>query len=88
MIHMMELELEIIHVVDLAKGHIKALEKLETKSGLATYNLGIENGYSVLDLVKAFSKARGKEIPYKIVGRRAGDIGRSYADPKKDNEEL
>ena len=77
-----------IHVVDLAKGHIKALEKLDTNSGLVTYNLGTGNGYSVLDLVKAFSKASGKEIPYKIVDRRAGDIGVCYADPKKANENL
>ena len=77
-----------IHVVDLAKGHIKALEKLDTNSGLVTYNLGTGKGYSVLDLVKAFSKASGKEIPYKIVDRRAGDIGVCYADPKKANENL
>lgn len=77
-----------IHVVDLAKGHIKALEKLNTNSGLVTYNLGTGNGYSVLDLVKAFSKASGKEIPYKIVGRRAGDIAVCYADPTKANNEL
>ena len=77
-----------IHVVDLAKGHIKALEKLNAKSGLVTYNLGTGNGYSVLDLVKAFSKASGREIPYKIVGRRSGDIGTCYADNKKANSEL
>lgn len=77
-----------IHVVDLAKGHIKALEKLDTKSGLITYNLGTGNGYSVLDLVKAFSKASGREIPYKIVDRRPGDIATCYADPKKANIEL
>ena len=77
-----------IHVVDLAKGHIKALEKLDTKSGLITYNLGTGNGYSVLDLVKAFSKASGREIPYKIVDRRPGDIAKCYADPKKANIEL
>jgi len=77
-----------IHVVDLAKGHIKALEKLDTKSGLVTYNLGTGNGYSVLDLVKAFSKASGREIPYKIVDRRPGDIATCYADPKKANIEL
>ncbi|MBB6713498.1 UDP-glucose 4-epimerase GalE [Clostridium gasigenes] len=77
-----------IHVVDVAKGHIKALEKLATNSGLVTYNLGTGNGYSVLELVKAFSKASGKEIPYKIVDRRPGDIGTCYADPKKANNEL
>lgn len=77
-----------IHVVDLAKGHIKALEKLAMNSGLVTYNLGTGNGYSVLDLVNAFSKASGKEIKYKIVDRRPGDIAVCYADPKKANEEL
>lgn len=77
-----------IHVVDLAKGHIKALEKLNTNSGLVTYNLGTGNGYSVLDLVKSFSKASGKEIPYKIVGRRDGDVAVCYADPSKANNEL
>lgn len=77
-----------IHVVDLAKGHIKALEKLNTNSGLVIYNLGTGKGYSVLDLVKEFSKASGKEIPYKIVGRRKGDIAICYADPSKANNEL
>ncbi|MBB6624661.1 UDP-glucose 4-epimerase GalE [Clostridium gasigenes] len=77
-----------IHVVDLAKGHIKALEKLSTNSGLVTYNLGTGNGYSVLELVKAFSKASGREISYKIVDRRPGDVGTCYADPKKANNEL
>lgn len=77
-----------IHVVDLAKGHIKALEKISTGSGLVTYNLGTGNGYSVLDLVKAFGAASGKEISYKIAPRRPGDIATCYADPKKANEEL
>ena len=77
-----------IHVVDLAVGHVKALEKLATNPGLVTYNLGTGNGYSVLDVVKAFSEASGKEIPYEIVDRRAGDIATCYADPKKANEEL
>jgi UDP-glucose 4-epimerase len=77
-----------IHVVDLAKGHIKALEKLNTNSGLVIYNLGTGKGYSVLDLVNEFSKASGKEIPYKIVGRRKGDIAICYADPGKANNEL
>lgn len=77
-----------IHVVDLAKGHIKALEKLNTNSGLVTYNLGTGKGYSVLDLVEAFSNASGKKVPYKIVGRRAGDIATCYADPTKANNEL
>ena len=77
-----------IHVVDLAKGHIKALDKLKTNCGLVTYNLGTGNGYSVLDMVKAFSKASGQEIPYKIVDRRPGDVAMCYADPTKANNEL
>lgn len=77
-----------IHVVDIAIGHIRALEKLETNSGLVTYNLGTGNGFSVLQLVNAFAKASGKEIPYKIVGRRAGDVAQCYADPSKANKEL
>ena len=77
-----------IHVVDIAIGHIRALEKLETNSGLVTYNLGTGNGFSVLQLVKAFSKASGKEIPYKIAPRRPGDVAICYADPSKANREL
>ena len=77
-----------IHVVDLAKGHVKALDKLKTNSGLVTYNLGTGKGVSVLDMVKAFSKACGKDIPYEIVARRAGDIATCYADASKANEEL
>ena len=77
-----------IHVVDLAKGHVKALDKLSTNCGLVTYNLGTGNGYSVLDMVKAFSKASGREIPYKIIDRRPGDVAMCYADPTKANNEL
>ena len=77
-----------IHVVDLAKGHLKALDKLADLSGLVTYNLGTGNGYSVLDMVKAFSKACGNEVKYKIVDRRPGDVAMCYADSKKANEEL
>ncbi|MBU5336540.1 UDP-glucose 4-epimerase GalE [Intestinibacter bartlettii] len=77
-----------IHVVDLANGHVKALEKLNQKPGLVTYNLGTGTGYSVLDLVKAFEKASGVEIPYKIVERRAGDIAMCYADATKAQKEL
>lgn len=78
-----------IHVVDLAKGHIKALEKLEKEqTGLYIYNLGTGIGYSVLDLVKTFEKVNGVEVNYKIVGRRPGDIAECYADPKKAKEEL
>lgn len=77
-----------IHVVDLANGHVKALEKLKTNPGLVTYNLGTGNGYSVLDVVKAFAEASGRDIPYEIVDRRPGDIATCYADPKAANEEL
>lgn len=78
-----------IHVVDLAKGHVKALEKLEKeKEGLYIYNLGTGKGYSVLDMVKAFEKATGQKVSYKIAPRRAGDIATCYADPKKAFEEL
>ncbi|GAA0070274.1 UDP-glucose 4-epimerase GalE [Clostridium sardiniense] len=77
-----------IHVVDLAKGHVEAMKKLKDGSGLNTYNLGTGQGYSVLEIIDTFSKACGKEIPYKIVGRRAGDIGISYADSLKAKEEL
>ena len=78
-----------IHVVDLAKGHVKALEKLDKEEeGLYIYNLGTGKGYSVLDMVKAFEKATGKKVPYKITARREGDIATCYADPKKATEEL
>ena len=78
-----------IHVVDLAKGHIKALEKLEKeKEGLFIYNLGTGTGYSVLDIVNAFEKANGVKVNYKIVDRRPGDIAMCYSDPKKAKEEL
>lgn len=78
-----------IHVVDLAKGHIKALQKLEKeKQGLFIYNLGTGKGYSVLDMVKAFEKITGKKVAYKIAPRREGDIATCYADPKKASDEL
>ena len=77
-----------IHVVDLAVGHIKALEKLKEAPGLVTYNLGTGNGYSVLDIIHNFEKACGKELPYKIVARRPGDIDICYADCTKAREEL
>ena len=78
-----------IHVVDLAKGHIKALEKLDKEGkGLFIYNLGTGTGYSVLDMVKAFERATGMNVPYKIAPRREGDIATCYADPKKAKEEL
>ena len=72
---------DFIHVVDLAIGHVQAVKKLLTKSGLFIVNLGTGTGYSVLDMVKAFSKAYGKDIPYEIVERRPGDIAECYADP-------
>ena len=78
-----------IHVVDLAKGHVCALDKLDKEEkGLFVYNLGTGTGYSVLDMVKAFEKATGKNVPYKIAPRRAGDIATCYAEPKKAKEEL
>ncbi|MBQ4888535.1 UDP-glucose 4-epimerase GalE [Shewanella sp. MMG014] len=77
-----------IHVVDLAVGHLKALDKLKTNCGLVTYNLGTGQGYSVLEMVKAFEKASNKKIKYDIVARRPGDIGACYADPKKAKIEL
>ena len=78
-----------IHVVDLAKGHVNMLEKLDKEgTGLFIYNLGTGKGYSVLDMVKAFEKATGKKVPYKIAPRRAGDIAECYADPTKAKKEL
>ena len=77
-----------IHVVDLAIGHIKALEKLSTKPGLVTYNLGTGVGYSVLDIIHNYEKACGKKLPYRIAPRRPGDIDICYADPSKAKEEL
>ena len=77
-----------IHVVDLAKGHVKALAKLEKGSGLNIYNLGTGTGYSVLDMVKSFEKANGVPVPYVIKDRRPGDIATCYADAKKAKEEL
>lgn len=77
-----------IHVLDLANGHVKALEKLEQNPGLVTYNLGTGSGYSVFDLVKAVEKASGKEIPYVVTQRREGDIATCYADPTKAEQEL
>jgi UDP-glucose 4-epimerase len=71
-----------IHVVDLAKGHIKALQKTEDAAGLWTVNLGTGTGYSVLDIIKAFEQASQKHISYELVDRRAGDVASCYADPK------
>ena len=78
-----------IHVVDLAKGHVCALNKLDKEQkGLYIYNLGTGNGYSVLDMVKAFEKATGRNVSYKIAPRRDGDIATCYADSRKAKEEL
>ena len=77
-----------IHVVDLARGHVCAIRKLETKCGLFICNLGTGKGYSVLEVINAFSKACGKEIPYVIDPRRPGDIAECYADPTKAKNEL
>ena len=77
-----------IHVVDLAKGHLKALAKIREEAGVKIYNLGTGHGYSVLDLVNTFQKVNNVEVKYKIVGRRAGDIATCYADPSKAKKEL
>ena len=77
-----------IHVMDLADGHVKALKKFEDKPDVYVYNLGTGHGYSVLDMIHAFSKAVGKEIPYVIKPRRPGDIATCYADPSKAKKEL
>jgi UDP-glucose 4-epimerase len=77
-----------VHVVDLAKGHVKALQKIEDQAGLSIYNLGTGIGYSVLDIVKNFEEATGLTIPYTIKPRRAGDIATSYADPSLAKQEL
>ncbi len=78
-----------IHVVDLAKGHVKAIEKLTNEHiGIRPYNLGTGKGYSVLEVIQAFSKACGKDIPYKIVGRRPGDIAACYAKTDRAQTEL
>ncbi len=79
-----------IHVVDLARGHLKAIEALEKRNEghVLTVNLGTGRGYSVLDMVKAFEKASGKNVPYEIVERRAGDIATCYADPSLAREVL
>jgi len=70
-----------IHIIDLVKGHLKALQVLEKKSQLFTANLGTGNGFSVLELIKTFEKVSGKKVPYEFAERRKGDIARSYSDP-------
>lgn len=77
-----------IHVVDLARGHVKALDKLLKKAGVNIYNLGTGNGYSVLQMVNTFMKVNGVDVKYKIVARRAGDIAECYADSSKAYRDL
>ena len=77
-----------IHVVDLAQGHLKALDKARSFNGVEAYNLGTGTGYSVLQIVKAFEDATGVEVKYKIVERRPGDIATCYADPSKAKNDL
>ena len=77
-----------IHVVDLAKGHLKALQKIEKENDTFVYNLGTGTGYSVLQVVEAFEKAAGVKVPYKIVDRRPGDLATCYSDPSKAEREL
>jgi UDP-glucose 4-epimerase len=77
-----------IHVVDLALGHVKTLDKLATTDGVVTYNLGTGRGNTVLEMVRAFEQASGRPIPYQIVARRPGDIAKCYADPSRARTEL
>lgn len=77
-----------IHVVDLAEGHLKALEKLRGAPGLLIYNLGTGKGYSVIEVINAFKEASGQDVPYKITERRPGDAAECYADPTKAQKEL
>jgi len=77
-----------IHVMDLADGHVRALEWLEREQGIQAFNLGTGTGYSVLQMLKAFEQACGKELPYKLVERRAGDVASCYADPAMAAEVL
>lgn len=79
---------DFIHVLDLADGHIAALNKLKQNCGLVVYNLGTGTGYSVLEMIRAFEKVSGRSIPYEIVARRPGDIAECYADPSKAKHEL
>ena len=77
-----------IHVVDLAKGHLAAINAVREETGAMEYNLGTGKGYSVLDIVNAFEKVNGVKVPYVITGRRAGDAAKCYSDPSKANKEL
>jgi UDP-glucose 4-epimerase len=77
-----------IHVVDLAKGHVRALERMRGAPGVSAYNLGTGRGYSVLDMVQAFERMNGVPVPYQVVERRSGDIAACYADPGRAEREL
>ncbi|MEM7081076.1 MAG: UDP-glucose 4-epimerase GalE [Pseudomonadota bacterium] len=77
-----------IHVVDLVRGHLAAMQYLQDNQGLAIHNLGTGNGYSVLEMIRAFERASGVEIPFEIVARRPGDVAACYADPSKASEQL
>ena len=79
---------DFIHIVDLARGHLAALNALRARAGVLTANLGTGRGYSVLEMVAAFSAASGKTVPYRIVNRRPGDIAQCYADPAFAREAL
>ncbi len=77
-----------IHVVDLAEGHLRALEALHTRTGAHVWNLGTGHGYSVLAMIRAFEAASGQRVPYRVVPRRFGDIATCYADPTQAEHEL
>ena len=77
-----------IHVMDLAEGHAAALSYLSTYTGCHAINLGTGNGYSVLEVVSAFKKVSGRDVPYRVVSRRSGDVAICYAEPRKANELL
>jgi UDP-glucose 4-epimerase len=77
-----------VHVIDLALGHIRAIEKLDENPGVVIYNLGTGKGYSVMDMIRAFENVSGKKVPYRIVSRRPGDVAVCYTDPDKARREL
>ena len=77
-----------IHVVDLAEGHLRALESLQTRFGAHVWNLGTGQGYSVLEMIRAFEAVSGQSVPFRIDARRPGDIATCYADPTKAEHEL
>ena len=77
-----------IHVVDLAEGHLRALEALQTRTGAHVWNLGTGQGYSVFEMIQAFERASGRKIPFKVSPRRSGDIATCFADPSKAQQDL